>query len=160
MASGKVVTERALRDIVSKWIVCRSGSDRARRFFPREAGLAAVAGGLVLIASLVNFLRHNEYPLFRLEVGIVVIGLFGLSLLVGLIYAGAGKYGRGLLQVLLVYVALDLNFDGLFVPLGTLATVIVLNRHIVPVLGITACVVLVTEMLGSMVGSGPRTPVS
>src|SRR5687768_3733956 len=90
-----------------------SPSSGVRRSRLREAALPTLAGGLVLLASLINFLTHNDYPLLRLEVGMVVVAVSGTAVIVGLIYAGGEKIGRALLQILLVYLAFDLNFDGL-----------------------------------------------
>lgn len=117
--------------------------------------MPTLAGASVMAASLVNFLNHNEYPLLRPEVGLVLGLLLAVVVLAGLAYAGGGRISRTVLQVVLVYLALDLNFDGLVVPIATIGIAIFLNRHMIPFIGIASSFVLLTGLAGLAV-SGSR----
>jgi len=114
----------------------------------REAAVPAFAGGVVMASSLINFLNHNQYPLLRPEIGLLAAALLAIVLLMGLLYAAGGRIVRMVLQVLLVYVALDLNFDGLLVPIATIGIVVVLQRQLMPFVAVGASVVLLTVLAG------------
>jgi hypothetical protein len=109
--------------------------------------IVAAAGAVVLLASLLNFLNHNKYPLFSAEVGLVVLALLTASGVVFALYRSVGRGGRLLLQILLLFLGIDLNFDldaGLaFV--AAVAAVIVLRRHVMAALGIAFAVVLASQ---------------
>jgi hypothetical protein len=107
---------------------------------------------MVLVASLANYLNHNDYPLLTPEVGLVAGALIVTAAAVGLAYAASGRFGRTLLEVLLCYLAFDLNFDGMGVVMATLMAAVALNRILVPMLGIVALVVLATEAFGAFRG--------
>jgi hypothetical protein len=114
----------------------------------RETVMATASGIAVLLASLVNFLGHNEYPLFRPEIGLVVLALVAIAVAVGLLYAFVGDLGRAVLQLMLVYVALDLNFSAIVAGVGTFAIGVALRQRMVPFIGLAAGVVLVTGLAG------------
>jgi len=144
----------------------RSGAEpkRARR---REALAASATGTAVLFASLCNFLSHNEYPLLRTEVAIVAAFIVVLALVVGVLYALASEFGRALLQFLLVFLALDLNFDGMPVAIWAGLIALILNRHMLRFLGITAAAVIATSIASFTyghtsvsMGAAPTTPQS
>ncbi len=120
----------------------------------REPTLAASTGALVLLASLVNFLGHNEYPLLRPEVGLVAAFFIAVAIVSGLVYATMSGVGRSLLQYVLVLLALDLNFDPIVAVVGTAVIGLVLRRHMMTFLGIAAGVVLTTGLAGIAAGSG------
>ncbi len=80
------------------------------------------AGALVLVASFLNFITSNDYPVIRPEVGVSITILVCLALLVGAYYGATGKFGKAILELTLLFIAIDLNFDGyivllIFVPL-------------------------------------------
>ncbi|MCI3953913.1 MAG: hypothetical protein K0R53_3413, partial [Burkholderiales bacterium] len=104
-----------------------------------------------------NFLQYNEYPLLRQEVGLIAGSLVLLAAFIGLVYAAADRPGRIALQILLVSLAFDLNFDGWVVGIGTAATIILLNRHIMPFTGIVAAVVLASAAAGSAFDTGSNS---
>ncbi len=119
------------------------------RFLPFKQALpATITGMLVLTASLVNYLKYNNYPLLTPEVGLIAAMLALVAIVIGLLYAGAGNFGRPLLEVILIYIAFDLNFDGPIVYVGALATAILLRQMAIPMLGIIAFTVLVSLLLG------------
>jgi len=120
---------------------------------PRPPLLAVAAGALVLVASRANYLNHNAYPLLTPEAGLVAAALIVAAAAAGFVYAASGPLGRTLLEVLLCYLAFDLNFDGMGVVAATLIAALALNRVLVPMLGIVAFVVLVTEIFAPF-GSG------
>lgn len=114
----------------------------------RAAAAPALAGIAVMAASLINFLNHNQYPLLRPEVGLVAALLLAGVLLMAVVYACGGRIVRMVLQVLLIYIALDLNFDGLLVPLAAVGAAVVLQRHAIPFIAVAASVVLVSMFAG------------
>ena len=63
----------------------------------------------MLLASLANFLTHNDYPYFRLEVGLIVVGILGLAGLMAAWYIPQRQWGRSFLEGLLAAVFVDLN---------------------------------------------------
>ncbi len=113
-----------------------------------RASIFAVVGAVVLLASLVNFLGHNGYSLITPEVGLAAAVLAAGAAGAGLLYAAAGGIGRTILKILLVYLAFDLNFDGIGVAVAAVAAALLLNRVLVPVLGITFLVALAANLVG------------
>jgi hypothetical protein len=126
----------------------------------REAALPTLVGIAVLIGSLLNLLSSQHYPLFTPEVGLLTVGLVGIALSVGLLYAASDPIARGFLQVLLLLLALDLNFDGNAVPIATLAVAAVVNRRLMPFLGIASLVVIATELPSVSFTRASEVPVS
>lgn len=114
-----------------------------------EAATPALAGLSVLIASFGNFLSHNHYPLLTREAGLITVVIVGVATAMWLVYASAEKVSRGILQVLLVWLALDLNFDGLVVPVATAAIAIVFNRKMAQFVGIASVAALLTGLVGA-----------
>ena len=45
-----------------------------------------LASWLILLASFVNFLRYNNYPLLRAEVALIVLGMLVLAAAVGFVH--------------------------------------------------------------------------
>lgn len=129
-----------------------TGVTRPRRFWPAFA-LGLAAGSLVMAGSLANFLNHNGYSLFTPEVGIAVLALVAIAAIAALVYGAVDSLGHRLLGALLLYLAVDLNFemDVVFV-LGALAAAVLLNRYLLPGLTIVFSVVLVSQILGIGVG--------
>jgi hypothetical protein len=112
----------------------------------REAALPTLVGIAVVAASLINFLDSERYPLFTSEIGLL-LGLLLLAVLaMGLIYAAADPITRAILQALLVFLAFDFNFNGWGVLIGTIAVVALVNRQMMPFLGIASTFVLATGL--------------
>lgn len=120
----------------------------------REAALPAMAGAAVLAASLINFLNHNQYPILRPEIGLLAAALLIGVLVMAILYAHSGRIVRMVLQILLVCVALDLNFDGLVVPIAAVGIAMLLQRHAMPFVAVAASVVLVTTLAGMAIAEG------
>jgi hypothetical protein len=114
--------------------------------FARQAVFAALAGGAVLAATLLNFLAAEYYPVLTPEVALLALALAGVAAAMALVYAFAFPLLRALLAVFLLLIALDINFDGWAVLAGTAAIAIIVNRHLMTFLGIAASVVLLTEL--------------
>ncbi len=112
------------------------------------AAVPTLAGGAVMAASLANFLNHNQYPLLRPEIGAVAALLLLAVLLMGLLYAASGRIVRTILQIALVCLALDLNFDGYVVPIAAVGIAIALQGRAMPFLAVAASVVLLTVLAG------------
>lgn len=77
----------------------------------RELVITFAAGAILLLASLANFLSHNVYPYFRLEVGIIALGISLLSVIMAFFYRAQRQWGRSVLEGILVALFLDLNID-------------------------------------------------
>jgi hypothetical protein len=71
--------------------------------------LAFAAGASLLLASLTNFLLHNDYPLFRPDVAIVATALLLIAAVMAPFYMGQRQWGRSLLDGVLVLLFADLN---------------------------------------------------
>lgn len=123
---------------------------------------ATAAGALVPLGSFANFLDHNDYPLLRAEVLILVLVLLGAALLVGLVYRASGRAVRVALEGLLAYLAADLNLDSSLAALGcAVAAVVVgtaLRRSVMPLLALIFAVTLVSSLLPSRQPAWARSP--
>lgn len=75
----------------------------------RDHLLAFAAGASLLLASLVNFLLHNDYPLFRPDVAIVAVAMLLVAAAMAPLYVGQRQWGRSLLDGVLVLLYADLN---------------------------------------------------
>lgn len=114
----------------------------------RSAFYVALCGALILVASLVNYLTHHQYPIFSPEIAIIIAGFVAASALFGLLYLVAGEFGRIILEVFLVYFALDLHFSEMYVFIGAVIALIILRHRLVYLFGIIAATVLISAMLG------------
>jgi len=126
----------------------------------RDGLLAGTTGAAVLLASLVNFLAYQHYPLLRPEIGIVVLALLALAAAVGFVYAVSGPLVRLLLQIYLVVVAVDLNTDGFVAVAAAVAILIVFNRHAMLFLRVTSVIVAVTALVTASSGPGGGSAVA
>ena len=133
--------------MTTQMAAARSGPDRFHAVLP------ALTVALVLLASLLNFLNYNDYPLLRPEVWIVAGLLLLVAALSGIAYGAAGGVPRILLDILIAYLALDLNFDGIGVPITAIVAAVLLNRRLMPALAIVFSVVLLTELIVPNLGS-------
>ena len=112
--------------------------------------LPAATGAVVLLASLLNYLGHNHYPILSPEVALIAAGVVILAACAAAVYAASGRISRTLLEFLLAYIALDLNFDGVGVILGAVGAVLILRRVLLPAL----CVMFTAIFLMQIVGFG------
>jgi len=72
----------------------------------------------MLLASLANFLSHNVYPYFRLEVGMAVALALIVSALMSPFYRAQRQWGRSFLEGVLVALFFDLNTDSVILIIG------------------------------------------
>jgi hypothetical protein len=108
----------------------------------------AAAGSAVLVGSLLNFLNYNDYPLLTPEVAIALGALVAAACLLAVAHRFAGRLGRYLMDIALLYLALDLNLDlGIAAGLGAVAAAILLNRYLLPGLALIFAVIIMTEAL-------------
>lgn len=112
----------------------------------------------LLLASLANFLVHNDYPLLRPEVGLVTSSVILLSAAMAFAYLALPRWGRSLLEGLLTAVFVELNTTSLAaaIPAGLLVASICLWKKIslTKPMALFGSVVLLTTLLGV----GGRTP--
>lgn len=75
----------------------------------RDHLLAFAAGASLLLASLTNFLLHNDYPLLRPDVAIVMAVLLLVAVAMAPFYVGQRQWGKSFLDGILVVLFADLN---------------------------------------------------
>lgn len=111
-----------------------------------------VAGITVLLGSLANFLSYHNYPFMTYEVGIFAISFASVSAIAGVFYRGQRVWGKVLMEVMLTIIAVDLNTDGLILPmiaaLATLIANLVMKKSVLPLLSMIGGIVLVTSLSG------------
>ncbi|HEX5775663.1 MAG TPA: hypothetical protein VFX95_03180 [Caulobacteraceae bacterium] len=121
--------------------------------------VASAAGAGVLLASLVNLLNYNSYSLAAPEVLWVSGGIVWLALAGGAIYLLAPNPVRAVIDALLVFLAIDLNFDSTLFAVAagvaTLALALWRRRPLAPVIAFMAGVVLLLN-LGTAMMSRPK----
>jgi hypothetical protein len=108
----------------------------------------------VLFASFATFLVHNSYPLVTKEVGVSLVALFAAAGAMGLLYQFVGNFVRRLFEALLVYLAIELNFDlGIAGLLIAAAAPVVLRRYLMPGIGVVFSAVLIGQLVGAATGA-------
>lgn len=117
-----------------------------------EAALAFMAGALVLLASLLNLLLFNRYPLLTAEVGLLVLMIIAAAAIMVPIYAGQRWLGKAVLAGLLAFLAVDLNTDSVWAALvlglaGAIASW-KMGAGLLRFLSLIAAVAIVTSALG------------
>lgn len=116
------------------------------------------AWAVLLLASLANFLSHNDYPLLRPEVLILVAGLVTVSLVAAAVTLRVPAWGRSLLEGLLAALFVEWNTTSL--PLAAAAGLAVAaiaiwkRTSLARPMTLFGAVVLVT----TLAGVGGRTP--
>jgi hypothetical protein len=127
--------------------------------WPKSRFLAPfTACASLLLASLANFLVHNDYPLLRLEVLLVVSALLALSIAATLLYLVLPRLGRSFLEGVLAALFVELNTTSL--PLAIAAGALVggislwKRASLTKPMTLFGSIVLVTTLLGF----GGRTP--
>ena len=117
---------------------------------------ALVAGFSILTASLLNFLNYNDYPLFRIDVGIVIGSIGAISLLLALFYQSQRDWSRAFMEGLFVFSVLELNSAPLLISFG--AGVVLFfalgfwRKSILPFAAIAGVVMTLTTLAG--IGGG------
>lgn len=120
----------------------------------RAAGSYALAAAACLIASFVNFLTYNDYPLGRPEVAIGVLGLLALAAALGLLCSRLTKREQTLLSALFLALIVEMNFDGgPVIMLGTVAVAIALKSRAIAAAGVTFFVVLLIQTAQALVAA-------
>jgi hypothetical protein len=103
-------------------------------------------------ASIVNFLDHNQYPVFRPEIGLIAGGLLCLSAAMAFFYVEQRQWGRSFLEGLLALLFVDLNTASLPLAVGTGATVALLSwwrrMSVLPALAVIGAVVIAGKTMG------------
>jgi hypothetical protein len=121
-----------------------AGANRWRLTGP--FGLGVAGGSAVLLCSLVNLLTYQSYPLLRPEVAIAAAALVGLAVIVSAAYAASSPLGRGALEALLAYLAVDLNWGaplvGVAVAAGVLVFAYILRKSVLKVFAVGATATL------------------
>ena len=133
----------------------------ARLLRDRKTGevlVAFAAGTAVLGATLTNFLTHNQYPVFRPEVGIIVTALLLLCAGMAFFHRAQRQWGRSFLEGLLAALFVDLNTDSMLlvvaVAAGVFAFTLWRRTSLTGPMAVMGSVIMVTTLLGL----GGRSP--
>lgn len=79
---------------------------------------------MILLASFVNFLRYNDYPLLRPEVGLIALALLVLAACVGFVHCTQRSLGQAMLDMLLVFLMVNQNGGGFIYSAAAAAAVL------------------------------------
>jgi hypothetical protein len=135
-----------------------SGDFAGRGYDMRDLIITAVSSAAIIIASYLNFLRFNEYPLLRPEVLIVAASIFILTILIALLHQSQKTLGRAILEGLLIFFILDQNGAGILYSAlaGAIIIAIVLwrKKSTLPFLGTAAFIAILVGLAG--IGSAPK----
>jgi len=140
------------------------------KFISFLAPFAACAS--LILASLANFLVHNDYPLLRPEVLIVVAAIIALSAVAATLYLILPRWGRSLFEGLLAALFIELNTTSLSLAVlagvGVAAMTFWKAASATRPMALFGAIVLVTTLLGlggstpwlqSVSGRGTAAPV-
>ncbi|SMF77278.1 hypothetical protein [Allosphingosinicella indica] len=123
--------------------------------------LRVYAWAAMLLASLLNFLNHNQYPAWRAEVTLAALAMVALGLALGVVHRLAMPRLSFLFTALLAALAVDLNGDRLWlVPAAFGATLVVAffaDRAAVKLIAAAFTGVLVFQLAG-LHGDRPDRP--
>ena len=112
----------------------------------------------LILASLANFLVHNDYPLLRPEVLLVVSAIIALSGVAATIYLILPRWGRSLFEGLLAALFVELNTTSLpftvLAGFGVAAITFWKATSVMRLMALFGAVVLATTLLG-LGGSTP-----
>jgi len=126
------------------------------KFISFLAPFAACAS--LILASLANFLVHNDYPLLRPEVLIVVSAIIALSAVAATLYLILPRWGRSLFEGLLAALFIELNTTSLSLAVlagvGVAAMTFWKAASATRPMALFGAIVLVTTLLG--LGAAPR----
>ena len=116
-----------------------------------------LAGFAVILASMVNFLQFNRYPVLSVEVAIVLCGILALALVVGFVHHRQRALGQAILESLLIFFVVDQNGGSAAAALAALvvgAIVLAARRSLLPFLGVAAGITLFVGIIG--IGTAPN----
>ena len=119
----------------------------------RAGLLGAGATALTLVGSFLNFVNYNAYPAGSPEVLLVLAAMLGAAIVAGVVAATLGVFGQIVFSVLLTVLAIEANFDGKWLYLGIVASVL-LARFSRQALILLFGVVVVSEAWTAMSGTG------
>jgi len=118
----------------------------------QRARLPFAAAACALIGPFLNFLHYHRYPVFSAEVAPVLLGMLAIAAVIALLYPGQRRWGKILLEILLIVLAADLTTDSLWIPaiaaLMALAFVLIRKSSLLPLITIMGVVVIVTGFVG------------
>jgi hypothetical protein len=127
-------------------------SPLVKRDVPVRWGIAFAGGLAVLLASFVNFLIFNNYPLLRPDVAIVIAGIAVLCAALARIYVGMPRLVQALMEGCLIGFIIDLNSRQAAVAFGVgvvvLLFVYIAKTSILRFSAIIGTFVIVTSLLG------------
>ena len=117
-----------------------------------------LAGAMLLLASLANFIDYNAYPYLRPEIGLIAFGALAIAALMASFYLGQRQWGRSFLEGLLVALFIDLNSTSLTIAVAGGFAVAAFawwrRTSLLAPLAVVGGVILVTTVLGIR---GPST---
>jgi hypothetical protein len=131
-----------------------SGAQVRNALSPQSTGFLGpfLVGFLTLLASLVNFLTYQRYPLLSPEVGILFASLAVLTAAMAVFYMGLRGWLQSIFDGLLVAFLIDLNADVPWLAVaggvGAFAVGFLAPGRLRPPLTVFGGVVLVTTVLG------------
>ena len=124
----------------------------------RQGAVTFAAAAALLSGSLANFLSYNQYPYLRPELGLLALGLIGVSASIGILYAALSRFGRPLIEGLLAAWFVDFNTDSipLMIAIGVAVAGVGWWRQtsLTGPMAVLGAVVFVTTVLG--LGSRPN----
>ena len=112
----------------------------------------ASAWSAMLLGSFLNFVNHNRYPMLSAEAMVIALGLLLAAVVIG--YAHSRSVGsKPVLDALLVFLAVDINFSGAFAHWGgallAMAAFVhgaIRHRSAVPFIAVIFLVVVMSQL--------------
>jgi len=126
----------------------KDGRVLARVFGAERIWVYAAAWVAVLFGSLLSLLNFHEYPIWRPEVGIIAAAMGAAALALGYVHVAGGRL-RPLVDAALVYLAVDLNFDGSYAVGAAITAALVaifVKRSIAPAVAVVFSVVVAGQL--------------
>jgi hypothetical protein len=125
-----------------------------------DGAVATGAAFVLLVAPLFNFLTYNRYPVFTVEVALIILLLLSSAVVFGFLYRIAPLVGRALLEpmpLLAVLITFTMRFSLLsLVALVVPLFVLVSRRSVLPFAGIGA--LIATGAVATGIGRGNAPP--
>lgn len=123
-----------------------------QRHAPVKWAIAFAGGFALLLASLVNFLIYNNYPLLRLDVALVTAGIAVLCAVLAWVYVITPRLVQALMEAVLIGFIIDLNSRQLPIAIGVGAVVLLFvffaRTSILRFAPMIGAFVLVTSLMG------------
>lgn len=118
----------------------------------QSIAMPIVTSWLILLASFVNFLRYNNYPLLRPEIALIATAMLALAGGIGLLHRSQRPLGQAILDALLVFLIVNQNGGELIYSAVAAAVAAGATLHrrrsILPLLGFAAAVALAAGLIG------------